>query len=120
MLWPFGGVTPAPPNGPALENLPFTPGEQSTIKAALDELRQYLVINLVAENDHAKFVEQQFRYLEESSKRLGRKDWVNILFSTLISLALTLALPPERANGLLHLAGTLLHRLWDGMQGLIQ
>lgn len=71
-------------------------------------------------DDHAKFVEQQFRYLEESSKRLGSKDWVNILFSTLISLALNLALPPERANGLLHLAGTLLHRLWDGMQGLIQ
>lgn len=104
----------------SLENRPFTPGEQSTIKAALEELRQYLVINPVARDDHSKFVEQQLRYLDESSKRLGRKDWVNILFSTLISLALTLALPPERANGLLRLAGTLLHQLWDGMQRLVQ
>lgn len=102
-----------------LENRPFTDAEQSQIRAALDELKRYLVTTQSLQDEQLKSVEQQLRYLEESSRRLGRKDWVNILFSTLISLALTLALPPERANGLLQLAGNLLHRLWDGMQELI-
>jgi hypothetical protein len=70
--------------------------------------------------EQEKFIEDQFTYLMESSQRLGRKDWLNITFSTLVSLAVTLALPLERATGLLQLAESLLKSLWHGAQALLQ
>jgi len=58
--------------------------------------------------------------LKESAERLGRKDWLNILLGGLFGLAVTLALEPEKARGLLGLAGTVFQSLWGMAQSLIQ
>ena len=34
----------------------------------------------------SEHLDGQFRYLEEASQRLGRKDWLNVLISTLMTL----------------------------------
>jgi hypothetical protein len=102
-----------------LENKPFTVAEKSEIAAKLGELKHYLLSGQQFQIAQTKYIDEQFRYLRESSERLGRKDWLNIAFSTLINLAVTLALPPERATGLLQLAGSLLKSLWHEVHGLL-
>ena len=45
---------------------------------------------------------------------------MNILLGGLFGLAVTLALDPENARGLLRLAGTVFQALWKVAQGMIQ
>jgi len=52
--------------------------------------------------------------LKESAERLGRKDWLNVLLGGLFGLAVTLVLDPEKAKGLLSLAGPCSNRCGDG------
>ena len=61
----------------------------------------------------------QFRYLADALERVGRKDWLLMLYATLINTAVAAALPPEIIHGLLRLAGTLLQGLWAQAQNLI-
>ena len=72
-----------------------------------------------AQREQTEFMEGQFRYLAEAATRVGRKDWLLILYATLVNQILTNALPSENAQSLLHLAGTLLHGLWDKAIGLL-
>jgi len=103
-----------------LENKPFTVPEQTEIAAKLEELKQYLLPGQQFQIAQTKFIDDQFRYLRESSERVGRKDWLLITYGTLVSLAVALALPPERTTGFLQLAGVLLQSLWHRAQGLLQ
>jgi hypothetical protein len=62
-----------------------------------------------------------FQVLEmRSHTSVGRKDWLNILLGGLFGLAVTLALDPEKARGLLRLAGTVFQSLWGMAQGILQ
>jgi hypothetical protein len=54
-----------------LENRPFTSAEQSQIRESLHELKRYLVATESVQTERLNLVEGQFRYLEESSRRLG-------------------------------------------------
>ena len=64
-------------------------------------------------------VAQRLTYLEEASHHHGRLDWKNLAASTLISIVLMLGLTPDRAAGLLNLAGQLFGPLLGGIAGLI-
>jgi hypothetical protein len=103
-----------------VENQPFTVTEQQQITTALVEIKQYLLTIRDTQVREAEFIEGQFRYLNDSMKRLGRKDWLNILFSTLLSTAFNIALPPENVKGLMQLAAATMHWLVGGAQRLIQ
>jgi hypothetical protein len=103
-----------------LDNRPFDAAEQSLIAAKLDEIKAYLLEGQVFGTDDAATVEREFAYLKESSGRLGRKDWLNILLGGLISIAIGLALDPERARGLLRLAGAVFQSLWELGSGLLK
>lgn len=103
-----------------LDNRPFTAAEQSLIATKLDEITGFLLEGQEFGAEQAEAVEREFAYLKESSRRLGRKDWLNILLGGLFGLAVTLALDPEKAKGLLSLAGTVFQSLWGGMQGILQ
>jgi len=105
---------------PDLDNRPFTAAEQSLIATKLDEIKAYLLEGQKFAADQAETVEREFAYLKESSRRLGRKDWLNILLGGLFGLAVTLALDPEKARGLMRLAGTVFQSLWGGVQGVLQ
>ncbi len=105
----------------SIENSRFTADELPKIQQSLGELKAYLIAGIQLQAEQAAFVEHQFRYLEESSRRFGRKDWLMLLYGTLVSMAVAVALPADSASGLLRLAGTLLHGLWDGIiQRLVQ
>jgi hypothetical protein len=103
-----------------LDNRPFTAAEQSLIATKLDEIKAYLLGGQRFAADEADAVERGFAYLKEAADRMGRKDWLNILIGGLISLAIGLALEPEKARGLLRPAGTVFQSLWGMTQGMLQ
>jgi len=103
-----------------VDNRPFTASEQSLIATELDEIKAYLLEGQQFAADQAETIEREFAYLKESAKRLGRKDWLNILLGGLFGLAVTLALDPEKARGLLQLAGAVFQSLWGVAQGVLQ
>jgi hypothetical protein len=104
----------------SLDNRPFTAAEQSLIATKLAEIKAYLLEGEQFDHKQAETVEREFAYLRESSERLGRKDWLNIVLGGLFGLAVTLALDPEKARGLLRLAGTVFQTLWEMGQRRLQ
>jgi hypothetical protein len=102
----------------SLDNRLFTASEQSLIATKLDQIKVYLLEGQQFAAEQTEFVEGEIAYLRESSERLGRKDWLTILLGGLFGLAVTLALGPEKARGLLRLAGTAFQSLWGMGRGL--
>jgi hypothetical protein len=103
-----------------LDNKPFNAEEQKLIIQKLDEIKNFLLEDQAYDVEQAETVERNFGYLKESAQRLGRKDWLNIVLGVLVSQIVTLALDPEKARGLLALAGTALQSLWGVTQLLLK
>ena len=106
-------------SSPALDNRPFTPAEQNLIAARLDEIKNHLLESQRFAAEQADFVEQRFEYLKESSRRMGRKDWLNVLYGGLITVVVGLALAPDATRTLLRLAAAALQFLWGEVQGYL-
>ncbi len=96
-----------------IDNRLFTPAEHNLILAKLDEIKAYLRDGQDFTTEQAKVVEREFAYLRESSERLGRKDWLNSLLGGVVGMAIGLALDPQKARGLLGLAGSAFQSLWN-------
>lgn len=104
----------------SVDNRPFSPDERRLITAKLDEIKVFLIAGQHFATEQAEAVEREFAYLKESSKRMGRKDWLNILLGGLFGLAVTLALDPEKARGLMRLAGAVFQSLWGAAQAYLE
>ena len=102
-----------------LDNRPFIAAEQNLIARKLDEIKGYILEGQHLATEQVETVEREFAYLKESSERLGRKDWLNVLLGALVSLAIGLALDPEKARGLLRLAGAVFQSLWGTAHGYL-
>jgi hypothetical protein len=85
----------------------------------LDEIKGYLLEGQQFAAEQCASIEREFAYLRESSERLGRKDWLNNLLGGLVGLAIGLALDPEKARGLLRLAGAVFQSLWGTGHNLL-
>ncbi len=103
-----------------LDNRPFTAAEQKLIATKLDEIKAYLLDGQEFAAEQGAAIDREFAYLKEAAERMGRKDWLNILLGGLFGLAVSLALEPEKARGLLRLAGTVFQSLWGMAQGVLQ
>ncbi len=113
-------ILPALAASPAIDNRHFTAQDERFIAAKLEEIKGYLMEARQFDHVEATTVEQEFEYLKQASKKFGRKDWLNLLLGGLVSLAITLALDPEKTRGLLRLAGTLLQSLWGSGQAYLE
>jgi hypothetical protein len=100
-------------------NLPFTPAEIAGIFTRLEELKRFLITSQQFHARESAIIDAQFRYLRDSSERMGRKDWFNIAFSVLISVVVSVALPPENAKALLEMAGALFGGLIQSARALL-
>lgn len=121
-LWATIGqekVLPTAASSASVDNRPFTLDEQTTISAKLEEIKTYIIEDGQFATAQATAVEREFAYLKDASTRLGRKDWLNVLLGGLVGLAVTLALEPEKAKGLLRLAGTVFQSLWGVVQAYL-
>lgn len=102
-----------------LDNRPFTAVEQDFIAAKLDEIKGYILEEQHLNAEQAEFVRREFADLKDSSRRFGRKDWLRVLLGVLLGQVITLALAPEKANGLFRLAGVAFQSLWGVVQGYL-
>ena len=122
-LWAGVGQERALANAPsseATDNNPFTPDEQRYILEALNEIKATVFSIQQFSERQAAIVDGQFKYLAEAVTRLGKKDWLNLTFSSLVTLIVGLSLTQAQGSALLKLASSLLHSLWDGMKALGQ
>jgi hypothetical protein len=55
----------------------FNQEEQNAISEKLQEIRDKFRGNKDINAEHMKIIEDRLQYLDEASKRLGRKDWLN-------------------------------------------
>jgi len=91
-----------------MDNTPFTADEKTYILSGLNEIKQNL---LTAHKLDAELVEGHIKYLVESSDRLGRKDWKNLLLATIVSMVMSGALPSESVREVFMFIGTVLSRI---------
>jgi hypothetical protein len=119
-LWSSIGQEKTAASSASLDNRPFTAAEQNLIATKLDEIKAYLLEGQEFAAEQAATVEREFAYLKESSRRLGRKDWLNILHGGLITVIVGVALAPDAARALLRLAATAFQSLWGGAQEVLQ
>ncbi|MBI5922153.1 MAG: hypothetical protein HY847_10985 [Betaproteobacteria bacterium] len=91
-----------------LENLPFSSTEILRISSAIRELKEHLLANGTQSAKQIEFISTRLQHLEDSSHRLGRKDWITLAMGTLTNIAVGVALAPETARDLLRTAGALL------------
>ncbi len=96
-------------------NQPFSLTEREHISRSLGEIKAYLVATHSLSTARLAFVEERLRYLEDSAGRMGRKDWVNLVYGTLINIAVGAALASDAAKELLRLAGSALAWLLGGL-----
>ena len=83
-----------------IPNTPFTEQEQQFISAQLDEIKAQLAANHHLEEDHRRWLSDQFEFLKEESKKQGRKSWLLMMLGTVASFALG-QVKPEAAKDLL-------------------
>lgn len=102
-----------------LENTPFTLPERGQIAVRLNELKEHVLTGQQFQADQAEFIEEQFTYLREASERMGRKDWLNVVFAVLIAITVSAAFAPDQAKALLGVAGTLFQWVWSGASTLL-
>jgi hypothetical protein len=90
------------------DNALFSAEEKHYILSGLNEIKQYL---LTAHRLDPELVEGRINYLIESSERLGRKDWKNLLLATLVSIIINAALPSDTVREIFVFVGTVLRRI---------
>ena len=103
-----------------LDNRPFTHTEQNVIAAKLNEIKGYVLEGQQFNASQNEYINQEFEYLKESSRRFGRKDWLRVLLGVLIGQAINLAFSPEKARGLLQLAGCAFQWVLGAAQKLLE
>lgn len=91
-------------------NASFTAEEKTYVVQGINEIKQYLS---TAHKLDPELVESRLNYLVESSERVGRKDWINLLISVLIGIVINAALPPEATRELFRFVGTVLRQIID-------
>jgi len=69
------------------ENTPFTSDEISLISSKLAELKDLFIAKGLVDEEHHALVESRLRYLESGTKKLGRVDWANVVYATVVKLA---------------------------------
>lgn len=89
-------------------NEPFTAEEKIYLVQGINEIKEYL---LTAHKLDPELVESRLNYLIESSERVGRKDWINLLVSVLVGIVISAALPPEATRELFRFVGTVLRQI---------
>ncbi|HBB96526.1 MAG TPA: hypothetical protein DC054_14155 [Blastocatellia bacterium] len=96
------------------DNSPLSPNEQQRLAQNIDEIKEFLAHTFALNQEQAKLVNDRFRYLTEASARMGRKDWINLSLSVLMTIIIGLAMPPEASRELLRFAGQVFGWLISG------
>ena len=97
---------------PDIPNTAFTYPELEAIWKGLTAIQSTLLIHAGESGTHQALVNSQIAFLIESSKRMGRKDWLLIAIGSFVTIASAMSLSPE-------IARQLFHQLQDAVNGII-
>jgi hypothetical protein len=90
-LFEFDSTDPA-------ENTPFTREEQAQIARQLQEIAENARTTYSLSGAQMQALDEKLSYLVDAAGRLGRTDWRGLVIGTMLSFALSIALPPEPAR----------------------
>lgn len=88
-----------------IENIPFSSDEQDRIRETLTALESEIKNREILSPEQANLLHEGVEYLVESSKRLGRKDWLAATVGALVGFTLQAGLTSDTATQIIHLAG---------------
>jgi hypothetical protein len=91
-------------NDEGLGNTPFTPAEQTEIAERLEEVKKRAKELPDLSADQVAQIEQRIDEAAEASQRVGRKDWLLLLYGTAFNLIVTDLVPPNVVQGILSMA----------------
>lgn len=83
-----------------IDNSPFTEEQHSHIHVLVGQVMTFVKEDDAISEDRLKRIEEKLDYMDQSAQRLGRKDWLNIVISQLLSIATAAAMTPERTQAL--------------------
>ena len=89
-------------------NEPFTVAERKHVATSLSEIRAYLISTQQINEESLRDIDARLQYLQDASDRLGKKDWLNVVFAVVANIVVGAALAPDAARNLLRLAGSAL------------
>lgn len=92
--------------GKDIGNEPFTFQQVQQIADSLKKIAQYLETNLRLDAKQKALVNEKLDYLIEGSKRQGKRDWINQAIGVVFTIAVDLALDPEKAKTLWNILKT--------------
>jgi len=81
-----------------ISNTPFTYLEVERILSGLDRIQDEIESGFSLQEEELAFVERQIEYLKDGAKRQGRKDWVHTSIGVVATIAVGLALSPEKTK----------------------
>lgn len=88
-----------------IQNTLFSLEEQKRIAETVNEFEQEVQRREILSQEQADILHERIEYLVESSKRLGRKDWLAAAAGSLIGFTFQSGLTSENAMQIIHLAG---------------
>ena len=91
-----------------IENTPFSADEIQRISIVIAEIRTYVLQTSNPTDSQLQFINARLAYLEEASKRLGRKDWLTLAVGIITNIVVGVALAPEAAREIFRMTGRLL------------
>ncbi len=97
-----------------LSNDPFNITEQKYIWSKILEIEIFLKDNLDLLEKDIVIIKTRLNYLVEASKRLGRKDWLNILMGVSFKIAFDLALSSGPAKEFFKFIGSAFGHILSG------
>jgi hypothetical protein len=81
-----------------ISNIPFSDSEAKNIIESLDKLQAEIEQNFKLQGEQLAFTKRQIDYLKDAVKRQGRKDWVHTSIGVIVTIAMGLALSPEKTK----------------------
>jgi hypothetical protein len=82
----------------AMSNAPFSDSEAEKVVESLKRLQKEIEKNFSLQEDQLAFVTRQIEYLKDGAKRQGKRDWLHTSIGVVATVAMGLALSPERTK----------------------
>jgi hypothetical protein len=81
-----------------ISNVLFSYPEVENIIGSLDKLQAQIEKHFNLRGEQLSFVKREIDYLKDAAKRQGRKDWMHTAIGVIITIAVGLALSPEKTK----------------------
>lgn len=94
------------------ENRLFSPVEQGFVAEQLILIQNAIIEGHALQQAQIAALTAGVTYLIESSKRMGRKDWINLAVGTIVNIAVAASFAPEAGRDLLHMLTSSLQSLF--------